>query len=275
MKCLLAAIILMTGLYLTVNGQSDLQKLVDTEHAFAAAAAAKDTRSAFLEYMADGAVVFTPDVTAARPYWSDRKPTAPSLLSWAPNFADVSSNGVMGYTTGNWEYRAKGKDDEPSAFGDFITVWMRQPSGIYRWVLDVGVGHAKPASYSTEWASPASSAGKDLPHGEPLSDFYDAVKRNGLKKAYDKFASPDIRSYREDMLPIIGKKESLAVLAKDKGNYTFGNRSTSLTAADLSYHLNTYTRLSDGKEEKGNYLQIWKYIDGRWQMVLDIFKPGK
>ena len=36
--------------------------------------------------------------------------------------------------------------------------------------------------------------------------------------------------------------------------------------------LNTQTK-EDKSVEKGNYMQIWKFIDGRWQIVLDIFKP--
>ena len=71
------------------------------------------------------------------------------LLSWHPNFADVSTNGLLGYTTGNWEYRPKGKDDQPVGFGEFITIWQRFPDGRYRFVVDIGVEHEKPATYST------------------------------------------------------------------------------------------------------------------------------
>ena len=84
--------------------QSSLQKLVDTEKAFAKMAAETNTRDAFLAYMADTSVVFTPDRTDAKPYWTERKANG-SLLSWAPNFADISSPGFMCYTTGNWEWR--------------------------------------------------------------------------------------------------------------------------------------------------------------------------
>src|SRR5258708_11449173 len=134
------------------SAQSDLQKLVDTEHIFARMAAEKGTKAAFLANFTDDALVFNPDKLNAKEFWTARTPNA-SLLSWAPNYADISANGIMGYTTGNWEFRPKGKDDTPTAFGDFITVWVRQPDGKYKFVIDIGVGHAKPEKYSTEWVT--------------------------------------------------------------------------------------------------------------------------
>src|SRR5438270_2179063 len=130
-----------------VYSQTDLEKLVGTERAFARTALDKGTRSAFLEFMSSDALVFNPDRTVAKPFWTARAET-PAALIWAPNFADISSNGILGYTTGNWEYRAKGRDDAPSAFGNFITVWVRQPSGQYRWVVDIGTSHASRKSIS-------------------------------------------------------------------------------------------------------------------------------
>jgi ketosteroid isomerase-like protein len=270
---LLAAALLM--FQITMHAQSDLQKLVDTEHAFANAAAANGTRAAFLEFMADDALIFNPDVTNAKAFWTARA-KSPSLLSWAPNYADISSNGIMGYTTGNWEYRAKGKDDAPGAFGDFITLWLRRPDGKYRWVVDIGVSHDKPEKYSTEWSTASPAAGKKGadPTREAESEFYQLAEKQGLAKAYKGYAAANIRSYREGKLPILGKKASLELVGKDRGKYKFGNRSTTFSAGDLSYNLNTYSKSIDKKEvEKGNFLQIWKFIDGRWQMVLDIFKP--
>src|SRR5215203_552718 len=92
---------------MSADAQADLEKLVQTERAFAQLAADKGTRAAFLENMSDDAVLFLPDKVNGKPYWLGR-PESQGLLSWSPNYADVSSNGLIGYTTGNWEYRAKG-----------------------------------------------------------------------------------------------------------------------------------------------------------------------
>src|SRR5689334_15725267 len=100
---------------LPVAAQSDLDKMIETERSFASMAGEKGTKAAFLEYMAPDAVVFDPEKVNARTVWTARE-ESPAFLAWAPNFADISSNGVLGYTTGNWEYRPKGKTDDPTAF---------------------------------------------------------------------------------------------------------------------------------------------------------------
>ena len=68
--------------------------------------------------MTDDAWAFTPDATKAKPYWSTQKSDG-SVLEWAPNFADAASDGSFGYTTGNWQYRAK-KGDEPTGLASSI-----------------------------------------------------------------------------------------------------------------------------------------------------------
>jgi ketosteroid isomerase-like protein len=259
---------------LAVTAQQRVEKLIETEQAFAKTAADTNTRDAFLAYMADTAVVFQPDLIQAKPYWTARKANA-SLLSWAPNFADISSNGVMGYTTGNWEWRENRTGGAPAAFGDFITVWLRQSGGGYKWVVDIGVTNDKPAAYSTDWKTAASTpVGKDGPMGDFATAFYQLAVARGVVKAYETFADENIRSYREGKMAILGKKAALAELKSDKSEIAFSKLSSTLAAADMGYILNTYKRSKDGKQvEKGNYLQIWKFYGGRWHIVLDIFKP--
>jgi len=269
--------LLTAGIFLSsavfVGAQSSPQKVVDTEHSFAQMAADKNTRDAFLAYMADTAVVFTPDRTDAKPYWTARASNS-SVLSWAPNFADISSNGAIGYTTGNWEWRENRTGAAASAFGDFITVWLKQTGGDYKWVIDIGVTHDKPAAYSTEWKTAAPTASKAEPTSEFATAFYQLAAAKGAAGAYDTYADENIRSYREGKLPILGKKAALAELKSDKADLTFAKRSSVLAAGDLGYILNTYTKIKGGKEvEKGNYLQIWKFHGGKWHIVLDIFKP--
>ncbi len=257
------------------SAQGDLQKLVDTEHAFARAAE-KGTKSAFLAYLTDDAVVFVPDQTNGKAFWTARGDTS-SLLSWAPNYADISANGIMGYTTGNWEFRAKGKGDAPSAFGDFITVWLRQPSGRYKFVIDIGVSHDKPAKYSSEWVTTEDKTSdaneRNSSAVETANGFFDFAAKKGLAKAYEVFAAPEIRMYREGKFPIIGKNAAIAAIKNQSGTVTPAKRSTLLGSANIAYTNNTYTVARDGKvTEKGNFLQIWKLRAGKWQIVLDIFK---
>lgn len=274
MKLFFALIFLLIPVF-SVAAQSDLDKMVETERSFAKMASEKGTKAAFLEYMAPDAVVFDPDKTNARAVWSARG-ESPALLSWAPNFADISSTGVLGYTTGNWEYRPKGKDDSPTAFGDFFTIWVRQPSGQYRWVLDFGVGHAQPTTYSVETAKSSSISNIARPPSavEFANGFFKTTATVSLKKAYDQFAADDVRFLRNGQPPGLGRKALVAEADKIKAPFAFAKRSIFFESGDLAYVTDTYQTTDDkGSPQNGNSVQVWKYRNGRWQIVFDIIRP--
>lgn len=257
--------------------QNDLNKLVETEKAFARTAAEKNTKTAFLEFMADDAIGFFPTPKNAKEVWNSR-PVTPALLAWTPEFADIASNGVLGYTTGPWEYRPKGKNDAPAAFGHYVTLWQKQPDGNYKAVLDIGINHP-PIALVNNWNSPNGS-GKELNEkkysaSDFSAQFFEMADLSGLEKAYKTFAAEDIRLYRDGNAPFVGKKNSLNELKKFKNKVKFTKRSIFLSASDLAYTSNSYAVLDkDNKEiEKGNFLQIWKLRKGKWQIVLDLFTP--
>lgn len=257
--------------------QTDLVKLVDTEKAFAKLAEEKGTKAAFLGNLTSDADLFLPDKINAKEYWLNRAESK-SLLSWAPNFADVSANGILGYTTGNWEFRPKGKDDQPAAFGEFITIWSRQPDGQYKFVVDIGIAHEKRDSFSTEWTTTKHTVkdpnDKRSSAADSASNFFELAVKGGVQKAYKAFVSDEIRLFREGKFPFIGKSEALKAVGQEKGRLVISKRMSFVGAADLSYVVSTYTRTDREKViEKGNYLQIWKLEAGKWRIVLDIFKP--
>lgn len=257
---------------------ANLQKLIETEKSFARTAAEKNTKEAFLAFLADDGVMFNPDRTNAKELWLKRNPNA-SLLAWTPEFADISSNGVLGYTTGPWEFRPKGKDDTPTAFGHFVTLWQKQDDGNFKFVLDIGISHEKVPVAGVNATSPTDT-GKELNEkkisaADSSTQFFEMADKESLNKAYKMFLAEDVRGYREGKTPFLGKKSALDGLKKDNLKIKFAKRSVFLSAADLAYMSNGYTFFDkDGKEaEKGNFLQIWKLRNGKWQIVLDLFNP--
>ena len=120
--------------------KNDLQKLVDTELSFAKTAAEKGTKTAFLTFLADDGIIFNPTEANGKLVWKAR-PESPALLAWNPAWADISSDGKLGYTTGGWEFRPQGKTDKPTAFGEYVTLWQIQSDGTFKAVLDIGIKH--------------------------------------------------------------------------------------------------------------------------------------
>lgn len=259
------------------QGTNGLQKMVETEIAFARTATEKDTKTAFLEFLADDGITFNPMPGNGKEAWGAR-PISVSNLAWSPEFADISTNGVVGYTTGPWEFRPNGKNDAPTGFGHFVTLWQRQLNGNYKFILDIGISHEK-VNLTEKWTSPADS-GKELNEkkisaADSSTYFFEMAEKIGILKAYKSYVADDIRLFREGKTPFVGKKAALDILKKDKSKIKFARRSMFFSAGDLAYISNGYALLDNaGKEiDKGNFLQIWKFRKDKWMIVLDLFRP--
>ena len=281
MKLLTLLLVILLSCVAFGQANKDLQAVAETEKEFARFAGEKGTKAAFLEYAAPDGIMFVPTASNAKAYWNARGEWK-GLLFWQPSFADISSNGMMGWTTGPWEHRPEGASGKATSWGEFVTVWQKQPDGKFRWVLDLGISHAEaPAVAGVEWKAPVvtpATTGKTVEvkasAGETANSFFQTSNRSQLLKAYKTHSAKDIRVLREGKMPILGKEAFLAELKKNKMNVSFNTKSTFFAAADLAYIYNTYalTR-ADKSTEHGNFVQIWKYRDGKWQIVLDIFNP--
>jgi hypothetical protein len=105
-------------------------EVVAVELAFARAAQDKGQWSAFAEYAADDAVMFTPRPVLAKA-WLKGRANPPQPVSWQPYEVWSSCDGTFAASKGVWQ-RPDG------SFGYFVTIWQRQKNGAYKWVLDSG-----------------------------------------------------------------------------------------------------------------------------------------
>lgn len=261
--------------FITAAFSQHAKPVVDAEHAFAARALQAGSKTAFLEFASNDAVLFLPERIRAADYWNNQR-ESPTALIWAPNFADISSNGSMGYTTGNWELRPNGKDSAPVAFGQFVTIWQRQADGRYKYSLDIGISHEKPESFTSEWHSVTSThaVSQSTAAVHTANRFYELANLRGFAKAYEQFLAEDVRVFREGAMPAMGEKKFKEVALKGVEKIEFRKRSVFVEAGDLAYVTNTYALTRrDGTVENGNFLQIWKVVGKKWKIVLDIFKP--
>ena len=262
----------MTNVY--AQRSENLEKLAMTEKLFAETVETKGIKAAFIEFLSEDGVLFNPTQINGRELWHSRA-ESPASLVWHPTFVDVSSNGALGYTTGPGEFRPKGKSDPNVFYSEYATVWRRQPDGSYKAALDIGISHDKPINIDTNWTSPKNSEAvtdENKPiAANAMSAFFDTATTKGLEKAYKIFAAEDARFLREEKFPINGKSNALTEI-KNKGKITFGKQMSLQSAGDLGYAVTTYEMKNGGNiTEKGNVVQIWKIIGGKWQIVLDVF----
>jgi ketosteroid isomerase-like protein len=265
----------------------DWTSLVEAERAFAAASLAKGTRAAFLEFLAGDSILFRPGPVPGRK-WMEEQPAPPTILTWAPDFADVALSGDLGYTTGPWEMRPGKPQDNPAAHGHFVSIWRRQSGGAWKVVLDIGIGYAAPAGSSRAVHAAGASPEKprrnvkiDEERSELLAfdrELANSASAKGAAQAYLRHLSEDARLYRAKSLPVLGKREIFALLSQSGGKLALHPDLAGISnGADLGYTYGTSRSLAPGSADAagapGSYVHIWKRRGNRWTLVLDIESP--
>ena len=288
MKTRTLPVALLVFFALTIRAQTPLQQMVQTEQAFSRMAAEQNTRDAFMAFIADDGLLFRPTAVNGK-QWMREHPVPPSdkhpLLAWQPAFAGMAAAGDLGFTTGPWEFKADVKDEKPSGYGHFVTLWKKQADGTWKFVVDLGISHPMSGGPQTLWQPtetkpPAkvervdvASARKKLIDAD-LALLQDTTK-HGFMRAFGLYASQNVRLYRMGNLPYIGAGASVVALASVKGHANWAITGGDVSSSgDLGYTYGTY-KLTEATQvtEHGSYVRIWKKEGGQWRIVLDVANP--
>jgi ketosteroid isomerase-like protein len=270
---------------------SALQSMVDTERAFAKMSEEQGVRPAFMSFIADDGILFRPTAVKGK-QWMMEHPLPPSekrpLLSWQPTFADIALAGDMGYTTGPWEFKGDRNDTKPVAFGNFLTVWKRQPNGSWKFAIDLGISNPQPDQPVTPWQLPTNY--REPPSGRQRDvrsetnallarerEFSGDSAARSAQKAFDAYAAEEVRVFRNKSLPFVGKANAAAAIPASSIVWTWEPAFADVSqSGDLGYSYGTYElaeKDSPEKVETGNYYRIWKKQGSRWKVVTDLLDP--
>jgi len=261
----------------------DRKALVEMEQAFAKAAATKGTRDAFLEFLAEDGIIFQPGPVNGKKYWSDRQPRK-GLLSWEPVFADVSRAGDLGYTTGPWEFRPNGPDDQPVAFGQYFTIWKKQTDGGWKAVLDRGVATEKAFPRPSLIFPPDEDIGDRKSRSDLASaraslmkletEFSNASALNA-RTAFESFLADDARVLRQNAEPAISKPAVGKLMPEAGRALTWEAAMVDVSASgDLGYTYGKFELNTRGVTlQRGSYVLVWKKLNGKWRVVADVMSP--
>ena len=263
---------------------ADIQSLVETEKAFAAASAREGVKRAFLSYLAEGSVLFRPHPVNGRQVWAAR-PDPPFLLSWYPSHAEISSDGRLGFTTGPSVLTDTSGGGRRDWHGHFVTVWKRGGDTAWKVVLDAGVGHEEilpPPPMFDPARAPRRDSGTVPTGGSSLDTVLarerscgEIAENSGLLAAYAKYARHDIRVYREGSTP------SLGVPNPDSASGTGGLRghlepiSGDIAASkDMAYIYGKFTASAEATAPTAYYVRIWTLEWGKdWEIALELWLP--
>jgi ketosteroid isomerase-like protein len=270
---------------------SPFKQMVETEQAFSRTAEVKNTREAFMEFIADNGLLFRPKAVNGKK-WMNEHPVPPSdkqpLLAWQPAFGGMAAAGDLGFTTGPWEFKDDIKDAKPSGYGHFVTLWKKQADGSWKFVVDLGISHPQSGGPLKIWQVENATRKNpfkpvDVPKAtESLlqrdQSYSSQTLKVGLAKAFQAFAAADARLYLPEHLPYVGRAVAVKPLEASKRAVTYQPIAGDVSkSGDLGYTHGTYekTGSDDPKKitEQGNYVRIWKKQRGVWQIALDVTNP--
>jgi hypothetical protein len=187
------------------------RSLADAESAFAAHSLREDMRAAFIAHFAADGVMPRGAWVNAREFLTPR-PAPPIVLDWRPVFTEVAASGDMGLSTGPSKITRKA-DPKQFGYGQFVSIWKREPGGPWRVAVDLGISHEEPVF----WDKPLDTVAVSGPPAAP-GDTIEAAERrfagdmaaHGARAAYAAHGSSSLRLYRTAAAPMVGKEAALA-----------------------------------------------------------------
>ncbi len=121
-----------------VDTQAALDEMVETDQAFSEASKKMGMKKAFLEYIADEAVLLRPgympivDDDVIR-FLNAQEDTS-FTMTWEPKGADMSAAHDLGFTYGVYTVAAK----DTTLKGTYLSIWRKQKDGKWKFILDTG-----------------------------------------------------------------------------------------------------------------------------------------
>jgi ketosteroid isomerase-like protein len=289
---------------LSAQGQNDPDKsvasLIEAERAFSKTSEEKGIREAFLAYLAEKAIVFRPKPVLGRTVYEKMAPGNPAILTWEPEVAEVSAAGDLGYTSGPYKLKRDKTEKASESYGHYVSVWEKQADGTWLVIRDIGVDHDRPPKPQQE-VMPIPPSGLPAKLSEEarkkvetdfvnqVSSFHQAVIKGGFLRAFETFATEDIRLFRPRRFPTSGLESISELFKADEGKVLGTGRylgqgrldfkvKTDIRVAatgDLGVAHGTFGLSVGGKtRELTSYVWIWRRKPGgTWRMCLAIDLP--
>ncbi len=256
--------------------------LIEHEHAFAAMVKAQGIRAGFMEWLAPTGVLFQPGPVIGRRFHESR-PASPAVLEWDPDHAVMSASADMGWTSGPWTFRVDSTQTEPVAFGQFVSVWRKQPDGSWRVSIDAGISHGPAPSVVHERITrtlAALPAGGRRPLAERKSlwqadaEFVKLARAQGPAAALAAFAASDAVILRDGSERWIGAAGRESIAVREPAVNMMSTAQFMSEAGDLGYTYGTYVVPRVGDADSAHYVHIWERDAARkWQLALEVVLP--
>ena len=266
--CLIAIVFVSS----TGFSQRSIDSMVQAEKKFANTSLVASTKEAFVKYIDTAGIVFEKGKPVNGFKLYSKSERRPGILTWKPEYAEISSSKDFGYTTGPWKYYANTLKDNPLAKGHFITVWHLNNKGEWKFLIDYGITYnlkrEKMSLQKVKLSKKELKKGDQQSLKEAEEEFIQSYKTQG-KQAYSSFLSSNSRLNYAGYLPALNSTERKALVDSLPANiaYTiigFGSSPKN----DLGYVYGT-TDINDKHE---GYLRIWRREEDGWKIAVEVLR---
>jgi hypothetical protein len=151
-------------------------------------------------------------------------------LIWEPVFADISSSGDFGYTTGPSEYYPTRKPGEHAFYGSYITMWKKEKGSEWKMALDIGI-YLQPKPLSKFLVTPDSTV--KTKHGNKKDFRQDLMNQEMLfilklsgqgRKDYSSFIASQSWFLRAGIEPLTNMIKIAETIRKEIGKVSYTHR---------------------------------------------------
>jgi len=262
----------LTLIVTTCYAQQKVEDLIAAEKSFASYALANNTKDAFLNSIDSSAMHLDNKGNAINglEFWTKAEKRN-AKLSWMPQYAEISSSGNFGYTTGPWYLYQSSLKDTPVARGQFVTIWHLNNQNKWKFLLDLGISY-KSKEHAKSSASVGANVIKKFTLNNPVdlisidNDFIKQYEQKG-SSIYKDFLSDNSRLNIEGFLPAVTKAQREKLLSSLPAGLTFSPLGSFIsTVNDLGVVYGS--TLLNGKKER--YLRIWRKEKNRWRIALEV-----
>jgi hypothetical protein len=250
--------------------QRSIDSMVQAERNFANTSLVASTKEAFVKFIDTAGIVFEKGKPVNGFELYTKSERRPGILTWEPEYAEISSSNDFGYTTGPWKYHANTLKDDPLAKGHFITVWHLNNNGEWKFLIDFGINYnLERKKIALKKVIPGKNELKQDGQQslkEAEENFIQTYKAQG-KKAYDLFLSSNSRLNYAGYLPASTSKDRNALIDSLPANiaYTVMGFGSSLKN-DLGYVYGS----ADINDKHEGYLRIWRREDEGWKIAVEV-----
>lgn len=254
----------------------DARALAGEEAKFAAHSMQHGMQPAFVEFMAPGSILLRPDPVDGLEFMKKR-PNPPIELDWKSAFTILSASGELGLSTGPWKRKSKTDRAAAPYWGQFFSIWRKQPDGQWRVEFDHGISHTghdgmQEALTAIDLPGTSGHANADGTPA-PEADFIATAKREGALAAYQKYRATTSRLLRDETVPMVNVPPPLGITNTESRYDWTPVKTVTAGAGDFSYILGKWKTGGNAKPETGYYLRVWIRNGKDWKLAADLVTP--